>query len=455
MLRAVNPATETMAREQQADNLETMHHKLATAKDAHFKWRKKTIEERAAFLKRTASKLREEKEQYAALMTEEMGKPKREALGEVEKCAVTCEHYAAHAAEYLAEEEIRSDATRSWVQYVPLGTVLGILPWNAPFWLAFRVAAPALMAGNVVVIKGDPHVPGCTAALTALFEKAGFDAGVFSALFLENQHIEAAIRHPLVHAVSFTGSTQAGRKVAAAAGEELKPTVLELGGSDPSIVLADADLDQAAEIIAFSRIINAGQSCIAVKRVLVEQSVYEPFLEKFREQLARYEMGDPTDIETAIGPLARKDLRDNLHQQVEATVDAGARCLLGGQVPERQGFYYPVTLLADVKPEMVAFQEETFGPVAAVTAIKDLEEGITLANQTHYGLAASIWTTAERGIALTRELEAGQIVVNGLVKTDPRLPSGGIKCSGYGRELGGHGIREFVNAQQVWVGPKR
>jgi len=384
-----------------------------------------------------------------------MGKPIKEARGEIEKCAWCAEHYAEHGERYLAPVEIESDATRSWVQHLPLGVVLGILPWNSPFWLAFRVCAPALMAGNVCLIKPDPHLPGCGGALRPLFERAGFPDGVLDALLIETPAVERVIRDPRVAAVSFTGSTGGGKAVARIAGEEVKPVVLELGGSDPAIVLADGDLEQAAGALQTSRMIATGQSCIAPKRIIVEEPVYEKFEGLLRARLESLRQGDPADPATDIGPIARADLRDDLHRQVSETVAQGARCVLGGERPDGPGSFYPVTLLADVTPEMTAFREETFGPVAVLIRAADADEALALANRTEYGLAASVWTSAERGTAMARDIEAGQFVINGIVKTDPRLPSGGIKQSGYGRELGPLGIREFVNPQQVWLGPTK
>jgi succinate-semialdehyde dehydrogenase/glutarate-semialdehyde dehydrogenase len=311
------------------------------------------------------------------------------------------------------------------------------------------------MAGNVCLIKPDPHVPECGASLGPLFSRAGFPSHVLDTLSIETPAVEAVIRDRRVAAVSFTGSTRGGQAVAAIAASEIKPCVLELGGSDPSIVLADANLEEAADVLTLSRTIASGQSCIAPKRLIVEASVYDRFVALMANRLGALKVGDPSDPTTQMGPIARASLRDELHRQVSETVAQGARRVLGGEVPEGPGCFYPVTLLADVTPEMTAFREEVFGPVAVVVRAKDVAEAVELANRTEYGLAASVWTTPERGEAIADDLEAGQVVINGIVKTDPRLPSGGIKRSGYGRELGPHGIHEFVNAQQVWRGPKR
>jgi succinate-semialdehyde dehydrogenase/glutarate-semialdehyde dehydrogenase len=456
MLTATDPHTGKVVRELPRLSVEALAERTAAAADAFETWRHASFSERGEVLRRVARRLRDDVGRHALLMTEEMGKPAKEAGPEVEKAAWCAEHYAEHAEAYLAREIIASDARESYVQYLPLGPVLGILPWNAPYWLAFRFGAPALMAGNTCLMKHDPHVPGCADAIASVFreelEKAGWPAGVFQNLPLATPDVETAIRDPHVQAVSFTGSDRAGSAVAAIAGSEIKPSVLELGGSDPCIVLADADLEKAADVITRSRIINAGQSCIAAKRIIVDAPAYERMVGLLRDRLSRLRVGDPRDEGTDVGPIAREDLRDALHRQVRETVDAGARCLLGGQPSEGPGYYYPVTLLADVTSEMAAWREETFGPVAVLIRADDPEQALAMANDTPYGLAAGLWTDAARGEAMAREIFAGQVAINGIVKTDPRLPSGGIKRSGFGRELGPHGIREFVNAQQVWIG---
>ncbi|MDY6890893.1 MAG: NAD-dependent succinate-semialdehyde dehydrogenase [Pseudomonadota bacterium] len=455
MLKVINPSNGQLLHQYPALDRSAMQARIDTARRGFAQWRRCSLEERARLLHRVAALLRAEEVELARHMTDEMGKPVREARGEVLKAAWCADHYADHAAAYLEAIPLPSDARRSYVQHLPLGPVLGILPWNAPFWLAFRFCAPALMAGNTCLLKHDPHVPACAEAIADLFVRAGAPEGVMQNLPLATADVEAAIRHPAVRAVSFTGSTAAGSKVAAMAAAEIKPVVLELGGSDPAIVLADADLEQAADVIALSRIINAGQSCIAAKRIIVEAEVHDRFVALLKTRLEQFKLGDPTDPDTDIGPIAREDLRAQLARQVDATVAAGARCLLGGRVPDGPGFFYPVTLLVDATNEMTACQEETFGPVAVVLKADTAEQALLLANDTDYGLASSIWTEPSRGEALAQEIEAGQVVVNGLVKTDPRLPSGGIKRSGLGRELGPHGILEFVNIQQVWVGPKQ
>ncbi|MFO7809370.1 NAD-dependent succinate-semialdehyde dehydrogenase [Guyparkeria sp.] len=429
---------------------------LERSEAAYREWRKTSFAERADLLRRVAQVMRDDRERLALLMTDEMGKPIREARGEVDKAAWCAEHYADHAEGYLASEMLGSDATVSYVQYLPIGTVLGILPWNAPFWLAFRFAAPALMAGNTCVMKHDAHVPACAAGIAESFEKAGVPQGVFQNLPLETDDIQGAIETECVRAVSFTGSDRAGAIVAATAARQIKPAVLELGGSDPVIVLADADLEAAADTVVLSRIINAGQSCIAAKRIIIEESIYERFLEMMKVRLEKLKMGDPREESTDVGPIARDDLREGLHRQVQASIEAGARCLMGGEMPEGDGFFYPVTFLADVDDSMVAFCEETFGPIAVAMSARDADHALEIANSTQYGLGAAVWTgDTAKAINMARDIETGQVAINGIVKTDPRLPSGGVKRSGYGRELGPHGIKMFVNAQQVWVGPKQ
>lgn len=455
MLTVTNPTNGQTLHSYPALDRVGMEERIQRAHEGFTHWRKTSFNERARLLQRVANLMRNQEERLARLMTDEMGKPIKEARGEVQKAAWCAEHYAEHGEAYLKPYELPSDASRSYVQHLPLGTVLGILPWNAPFWLAFRFCAPALMAGNTCLIKHDPHVPACAEAIADLFVQADAPPGVLQNLPLKTPDVEAAIRHSHIKAVSFTGSSVGGSKVASMAASELKPAVLELGGSDPAIVLADADLEQAADLIGFSRIINAGQSCIAAKRIIVEAPVYDRFLELLEARLAPLKMGDPASDDTDIGPIAREDLRAELARQVDQTRAAGARCLLGGEVPDGPGYFYPVTLLADVTNDMPACREETFGPVAVVLKADSAEQALSIANDSEFGLAGSIWTETSRGEALASDIETGQVVVNGLVKTDPRLPSGGIKRSGYGRELGPHGIMEFVNIQQVWVGPKQ
>ncbi|QAB14461.1 NAD-dependent succinate-semialdehyde dehydrogenase [Hydrogenovibrio thermophilus] len=456
MFTATNPTTGEVIHQYPTHTSEEFSTAIDDAQSAFQAWRKTTFAERAALMNKVADLMAEDEERLARLMTVEMGKPIREAYGEVQKAAWCARHYAEQAEGYLAPQELASDASLSYVQHLPLGPLLGILPWNAPFWLAFRFCAPALMAGNTCLMKHDSHVPACAEAIGELFVKAGAPKGLMQNLRLHNDQVAQVITHPAVQAVSLTGSSFAGSQVASLAAQHIKPAVLELGGSDPSLVLADADIEKAAEVLALSRIINAGQSCIAAKRIIVEASVYEAFIDAFHQHLAKLKMGDPAEESTQVGPIAREDLREGLHRQVTTTVEQGGRCLLGGEMPVGKGFFYPVTLLVDVTPEMQASCEETFGPIAVVMKAESEAEAMRIANDTQYGLAASIWTAdTAKAQRMASDIEAGQVAINGIVKTDPRLPSGGIKRSGYGRELGPHGILEFVNVQQVWVGPAK
>ena len=452
MLIATNPLNEKVLAEYDSLKGEAIHSAIAPVHQAFSDWSARSYQERGDVLRSVAAELRKQKDHLAKLMADEMGKPVKEGGPEVEKAAWCAEYYAEHAEAFLQKEVIESDASLSYVSYPPLGTLLGILPWNAPLWLAFRYLAPGLMAGNTCVLKHDPNVPGCGAAIEQVFRDAGAPENIMRNLPLETPDVERAIRDPNIVAVSFTGSAAGGAKVAAMAASEIKPAVLELGGSDPCIVMADADLETAADIATLSRIINAGQSCIAAKRILVEDAIYEDFVSMLKQRLEKLKMGDPNSLDTDVGPIARRDLQQNLHRQVQASIEAGARCLLGGELPQGEGFFYPPTLLVDVTPEMCAFREETFGPVMAVTRVSNIDEAIDLANDTEYGLGAAVWM-GDTGKAeqVASRINAGQVAVNGIVKTDPRLPSGGIKRSGYGRELGPHGIKEFVNAKQVWI----
>ena len=459
MLIATNPTTgEEVHRYPPMDDKQVQAAINESVK-AYKEWKETSYEFRAKLLKRVAAKMREDIDELAKLMTVEMGKPITEAYGEVEKSAWCAEHYAENGGAYLSSVDLPSDATHSYVQHLPLGVILGVLPWNAPFWLAFRFSAPAIMAGNTCLMKHDEHVPACAAAIAKVYaevaEEMGAPKNIMQNLAIHREQVEAVIKHDAVQAVSLTGSSKAGSIVASQAASLIKPAVLELGGSDPSLVFADADIDAAVQALVISRIINAGQSCIAAKRLIVMEEVYDEFIDKLYQGLAALKMGNPMDKDTQVGPIARADLRESLHRQVEMTKQQGGRCILGGEIPDGPGFFYPVTLLVDVTPEMQASCEETFGPIAVVMKVNSEDQAMEVANDTQYGLAASIWTKdTDKAIQLAPKLEAGQVTINGIVKSDPRLPSGGIKRSGYGRELGPHGILEFVNFQQVWVGPK-
>jgi succinate-semialdehyde dehydrogenase/glutarate-semialdehyde dehydrogenase len=403
-------------------------------------------------MKKAAGVLRERKQELAKLMATEMGKPLKQGVAEAEKSAWVCDYYADNAEAHLGLDVIKTDASKSYVAFEPLGVVLAIMPWNFPFWQVYRFAAPALMAGNAGVLKHASNVPGCALAIEEIFVQAGFPRGAFRTLLIGNKQVKGVIEDPLVRAVTLTGSTPAGKAVAAQAGAVLKKTVLELGGSDPYVVLEDADLDLAVETCVSSRLINSGQSCIAAKRFVVVEPVLAAFTTRFVARMKAKKTGDPLVEGTDVGPQARHDLRDGLHKQVLASVDQGATLLLGGEVPPGDGAYYPPTVLADVKPGMPAYDEELFGPVAAIIKAKDEADAVRIANDTIFGLGAAVFTKdIARGERVARSLEAGATFVNSAVASDPRLPFGGIKESGYGRELGGYGIREFVNAKTVVV----
>lgn len=416
-------------------------------------WRGTALPERAVLMRKAAEVLRGRACEYAEIMALEMGKPVSQGRDEVEKCAWACDYYAENAAGFLADQPAESDGSKAWVAFRPLGTVLAVMPWNFPFWQLFRCAAPALMAGNSVLLKHSSNVPRCALAIEEVFREAGFPDNVFRTLLIGSGRVDAVVEDSRVQGVALTGSCEAGRRVAAAAGRMLKKTVLELGGSDPFIVLADADLEQAARIGTLSRCINSGQSCIAAKRFIVEQPVYDRFLELFAREMSGLKIGDPLDEATQVGPLARQDLVEDLHGQVSDAVGKGAEAVIGGAPLKGPGFYYPPTILTGVGPGMRAFHEELFGPVAVVTAARDADHALALANDTPFGLGGAVWTgNPEKGAAIAARIEAGAVFVNGMVKSDPRLPFGGVKESGYGRELAGFGIREFVNIQTVWIG---
>ena len=452
-MRSINPADGSLIREYPETSEAEIASALAAARDAYETWRRTTFDVRAKLLRRAAALLRERKDALARLMALEMGKPVAQGRAEAEKCATTCDYYADHAQRLLAPEQAPTEARTSYVAFEPLGPVLAVMPWNFPLWQVFRFAAPALMAGNVGLLKHASNVTGCALAIEELLREAGLPQGAFRALVVPSSRVPALIEAPQVVAVTLTGSTPAGRSVAAKAGACLKKTVLELGGSDPYVVLEDADIDEAAETCAASRLINGGQSCIAAKRFVVVEPVLQAFEERLVERMRARVMGDPLDEKTAVGPQARHDLRDELQRQVEASIARGARVSLGCTVPKGTGAYYPPSVLSRVTPGMPAFDEELFGPVAAVVAAKDERDAIRLANHTVFGLGAAVFTRdVVRGERIAREeLEAGSCFVNASVRSDPRLPFGGVRESGYGRELSAFGIREFVNVKTVYV----
>jgi len=450
---SVDPTTNETIKEYEEMTPAEVESIIAGAHETFLQWRRTSFAERADCMRQAARILRDNVAEYARLMTQEMGKPIKDGRGEAQKCAWVCDYYADNAEAFLAREYVETDASKSFVTFKPLGVVLAVMPWNFPFWQVFRFAAPALMAGNVGVLKHASNVPGCALAIEGIFQQAGFPANAFRALLVGSAQVDAIIENPLVKAVTLTGSTPAGRAVAQKAGEMLKKSVLELGGSDPYIVLADADLDLAVQTCVASRLINSGQSCIAAKRFIVVEPLRLEFEKRFVEQMRAMKMGDPMQEDTVVGPQARTDLRDDLHDQVQKSINLGARLLLGGESPAGAGAFYPPTVLTDVRKGMPAYDEELFGPVAAIIPVRDEAEAIEVANDSPFGLGAAVFTQdAARGERIAAEaIEAGSCFVNAFVKSDPRLPFGGIKESGYGRELSEFGIREFVNIKTVYV----
>ena len=453
MFTAINPATGETVAEYSPTSSPDMRAALRAGDKAWQTWRRTSFPERARLLVVVGQLLRARADRYGRLMALEMGKPIAGGRAEVEKCATACDYYAQHAERFLADEMIATDASRSYVHHEPIGAVLAIMPWNFPFWQVVRFAAPTLMAGNVALLKHAANVPGCAIAIEELFRDAGFPTGVFQNLLIDHVQLRSVIRHPAVAAVTLTGSTRAGRAVAKQAGDHLKKTVLELGGSDPYLILEDADLELAVEACVTSRLINSGQSCIAAKRFIVVDTVRAEFEERFVVRMTQAKMGDPLDESNTVGPQARRDLRDALQAQVEQSLAQGARCLLGGVVPPGPGAFYPPTVLTDVAKGMAAYGEELFGPVAAIIPARNEKAAIKVANDTRFGLGAAVFTRdVARGERIAaQELAAGSCFVNAFVRSDSRLPFGGIKESGYGRELSHHSLREFVNVKTVYV----
>ena len=451
-LQSVNPATGAVLETFEETSPTELDRIIARADAASREWRVLPVAARAERLRAAGRILRERKDAYARTMALEMGKPLAQGVAEAEKCAWVCDYYADQAAAMLADQPRQTDATRSYVRFEAIGPVLAIMPWNFPFWQVFRFAAPALAAGNAGILKHAPNVSRCALEIEQAFQDAGLPDGLFRSVFLSNEAAAGVIADQRVRAVTLTGSDRGGSQVAERAGRHLKKTVLELGGSDPFIVLEDADLARAAQIAAEARLQNSGQSCIAAKRFIVVEPIAQDFIERFTAEMGARRVGDPLDPAISIGPQARLDLRENLHRQVRESVQRGAQVVLGGQLPGGPGAFYPPTVLTAVQPGMPAFDEETFGPVAAVVRAKDEADAIRIANASQYGLGASVWTADRaRGERVARAIEAGSVFVNALVKSDPRLPFGGVKRSGFGRELSEYGLREFVNIKTVWV----
>ena len=454
-MESLNPFTGKILQHYTKTSAHEVRTAIGNAHAAHLAWRHTSFAERARPMRKAAALLRERAGEYGRLMALEMGKPVRDGEGEAKKCALGCDYYAEHAERFLATEAVDLGERKGRVVFNPLGVLLAVMPWNFPFWQVIRFAAPALMAGNAGVLKHAANVPGCALALETLFRDAGFPEHLFRTLLIDSGDVESVIAHPLVRAVSLTGSSGAGRAVAAAAGKHLKKCVLELGGSDPYLVLEDADIGFTAAQCAKARLVNGGQSCIAGKRFIVIENRRKEFERALVSEMAKAKMGDPLDESTTLGPMARHDLRDSLHEQVKKSIERGSRCLLGGEIPDGAGAFYPSTVLSDVREGMPAFDEEMFGPVAAIIAARDNKEAIRLANESEFGLGGGVFT---RDLALgerlaSRDVESGLVFVNAPVESNPALPFGGIKESGYGRELSAYGIREFVNIKTVVVAP--
>ncbi len=452
-IASINPATGTVVKTFDALTHEQLSQKIERSQVAFRQFRSTSYGQRSQWLHRAAEILEQESERFAPLMTLEMGKPIREAIAEVKKCAWVCRYYADHGEAFLADRPAESDGSEAWIRYQPLGTILAVMPWNFPFWQVFRFAAPALMAGNVALLKHASNVPQCALAIEEILMQAGFPADTFQTLLIGSSQVEWVLQQSAVQGVALTGSGPAGSSVASVAGSQIKRSVLELGGSDPFIVMPSADIDEAVSTGLKARLLNAGQSCIAAKRFILVGAIADDFLDKFAAAFQALKVGDPQSMDTDIGPLANASILETLQAQVEQALAAGAKAVVGGTpYPDREGVFYPPTILVDLPQDSAVAQEEFFGPVALVFRVQTLEDAIDLANATDFGLGASAWTQdkAERD-RLIQDLEAGSVFINGMVKSDPRLPFGGIKTSGYGRELSDVGIHEFVNIKTVWV----
>ncbi len=452
-IKSINPANEAVENEFPDWGMDEITPVIEASDSAFLKWQTLGFAKRASFFFTMAKLLRERKSDYAQLMAKEMGKPVSQGEVEIGKCAWVCEHYAEQTATYLADQAIETENSESFVTFKPLGVIYMIMPWNFPFWQVIRGAAPTIMAGNTIVLKHASNVFGCAVAIEQLFKDAGFPDNIFSTLLTGSRTSADIIAHSKIQAVTLTGSERAGQQVAAEAGRNLKKSVLELGGSDPYIILEDADIDAAVASCGASRMLNGGQVCIAAKRFIVVESVSQEFEDKVIELMKSYQMGDPLDSSTNFGPMAKVKLRDELHEQVQRSMEQGALLKLGGKIPDKPGAWYPSTVLTGVKKGMTAFSEELFGPVATIISAKDEEDAIAIANDTEFGLGGAIFTRdVEKGRRLARDvINTGTCAVNGFVKSDPRLPFGGIKKSGYGREIGEFGLHEFVNIKTIIV----
>ena len=449
---SLNPSTNQLIQTYTSWDNSRLEQALEKTHHAQQAWSQTNFPQRAEVLRNAAIQLHAQRDQFATLITLEMGKPLREARAEVEKCVTVCDYYAQHGEEFMRAEPVATEAHKSYVAYYPLGVVLAVMPWNFPFWQAFRAAAPALMAGNALLLKHAPNVPQCALAIEAIFRECGLPDGVFASLMIEVEQVADVIASPHVHAVTLTGSEAAGRKVAACAGQHLKKCVLELGGSDPFIVLHDADLELTVNMAMASRFNNCGQSCIAAKRFIVVPQIADEFLQKLKSRVAALRLGDPLIEATQIGPMARLDLLDELHRQVSDSIAQGAVAVTGCKPVEREGFFYQPSILDRVTAETRAYHEELFGPVATVIRAASEADALRIANETRFGLGSSIWSRdIARAEQLAAHIQAGSTFINGMVKSDPRLPFGGVKASGYGRELSKLGMHEFVNAKTVWI----
>ena len=452
-MKAINPSNGELIKEYPEHSPNEISDIIESTNQAFIHWKETSFHERSQLMRSVADIMRTNIEEYAKLMTFEMGKIIKESRAEIEKCAWICEYYAENTEQFLSDEIIETDASKSFVSFEPLGVVLAVMPWNFPFWQVFRFAAPGIMAGNTGLLKHASNVPGCALAIEEIFRKAGFPESVFSTLMITSPNVEQVIRNPFVKAVTLTGSEPAGRAVASIAGDEIKKTVLELGGSDPYIVLDDADMEACINMAVQARMINTGQSCIAAKRFIVVESRLTEFETRQAELMQSLKIGDPLLPDTQVGPLARMDLVDDLDKQVKKSINMGAKLLCGGKRVNGPGAFYEPTILTNVTRGMPAYHEETFGPVMAIIPVKDEREAIAVANDSEFGLGGCIWSKdLDKAEKLARKIETGAVFINGMVKSDPRLPFGGIKKSGYGRELSDYGIKEFVNVKSIWIG---